>query len=54
MLEDQKIDCLQARPCSFQTERFTGCGSEGVNDARKTLSERNGVDETLSERNGEH
>jgi len=30
VLQDQKIHCLQLRPCSFQPGNFTGRGSEGV------------------------
>ena len=33
VLQDRKIDCLQARPYIFQPGNVTGCGSEGVNDA---------------------
>ena len=33
VLQDRKIDCLQARPSVFQPEMFTGWGSDGVNVA---------------------
>ena len=30
MLQARIMFCLQARPCTFQPGKFTGCGSEGV------------------------
>ena len=33
--QGQKISCLQACPCIFQPGKFTGWGSEGVNQSVK-------------------
>ena len=38
VLQDRKIDCLQARPSIFQPGNFTGCGGEGVKYSPSLIS----------------
>ena len=42
VLHDQKIYCLQERPCSFQPGNVTDWGTEGLKKKKKRFGDRGG------------